>query len=180
MSLGKVIGTIAPTVATLLGGPLAGLAVEVVGNIFGMPNATKEKVTELLQSGQLSGEQIVKLREAEIALKIRTQELGIDLEKLEALDRASARTLWTSFVQAERLFLFMLAYFLIGAFFYSLYFVLTGNLPSDPNHLVLVGAVIGYASAKADQVVGFFFGSSADSRKKTDQLAEAMRRITEK
>jgi hypothetical protein len=38
--------------------------------------------------------------------------------------------------------------------------------------------VIGYASAKADQVVGFFFGSSSDSRKKTDQLADALKNAT--
>ena len=35
---------IAPTIATALGGPLAGLAVDALGAAFGWTDATKEKV----------------------------------------------------------------------------------------------------------------------------------------
>ena len=35
---------IAPTAATLLGGPLAGMAVEAIGNALGVSDATKEKI----------------------------------------------------------------------------------------------------------------------------------------
>jgi hypothetical protein len=178
MNIGQVLKGIAPTVATLLGGPLAGLAVEAVAAVFGMEDATKESVIAKLENTQLSSSDIVKLREAELQLKARAQEIGLDLEKLEQADRQGARILWTALIPNERFFLFLLAYFMIGGFFYAVYYVLAGKLPTDPNHLVLVGAVIGYASAKADQVVGFFFGSSSDSRKKTDQLADALKNAT--
>jgi lysozyme family protein len=36
----------------------------------------------------------------------------------------------------------------------------------------LIGSIVGYFSANAQQVIGFYFGSSAGSAAKTDQLAE--------
>ena len=45
---------IAPTAATLLGGPLAGMAVEAIGSALGVSDATKEKVTEVLQSRKMA------------------------------------------------------------------------------------------------------------------------------
>ena len=41
----------------------------------------------------------------------------------------------------------------------------------------LVGTVIGYVAANAQQVVGYFFGSSKGSADKTDALAAAVRNV---
>ena len=86
-----VLKTVAPTIATVLGGPLAGMAVSVLGEIFGISEPTQEKITDMFQNGQMSGEQIVLLRTAEMNLKIKLKELDIKLEELEVQDRSSAR-----------------------------------------------------------------------------------------
>jgi len=38
---------------------------------------------------------------------------------------------------------------------------------------VMAGTLIGYLSAKADQVLSFFFGSTAGSQRKTELLSKA-------
>ena len=65
------------------------------------------------------------------------------------------------------------------------YALLTGNLSIKDASVVgmvsgFVGTIIGYAAANAQQVVGFFFGSSAGSSKKTDALSDAFVNMTEK
>ena len=69
---------IAPTAATLLGGPLAGMAVEAIGSALGVCDATKEKITEVLQSGTLTAEQTAALRQVDANLKVKLKELDID------------------------------------------------------------------------------------------------------
>lgn len=83
--------TVAPTVATALGGPLAGLAVEAIGSAFGWTDATKEKVEAVLTKGQLSSEQLVQLKLAEQAMLEKERELGFKFAELEMRDRDSAR-----------------------------------------------------------------------------------------
>ena len=80
-----------PTIGNLLGGPLGGAAVEAVGKALGMSEATTDKVQRALTSGNLTAEQIAALQAADLQLKTRMAELGIDAEKLAAEDRASAR-----------------------------------------------------------------------------------------
>lgn len=48
--------------------------------------------------------------------------------------------------------------------------MLFGQVQADT---VLAGTVIGYLSAKAEQVVAYYFGSTAGSAKKSELLAQA-------
>jgi hypothetical protein len=80
-----------PTIGNLLGGPLGGAAVEAVGKALGMSEATTDKVQRALTSGNLTAEQIAALQAADMQLKTRMAELGIDAEKLAAEDRNNAR-----------------------------------------------------------------------------------------
>jgi hypothetical protein len=52
-------------------------------------------------------------------------------------------------------------------FFFIVSLVLSGYAKGDPT---LIGAVVGYVSAKAEQVVGYYFGSSSGSARKTEML----------
>ena len=85
-----------PTIGSLLGGPLGGAAVEAVGKALGMSEATTDNVQKALTSGNLTAEQIAALQAADLQLKTRMAELGIDAEKLAAEDRASARAMQTN------------------------------------------------------------------------------------
>ena len=85
-----------PTIGNLLGGPLVGVAVEAAGKALGLSDATADKVQKALTSGNLTAEQIAALQAADLQLKTRMAELGIDAEKLAAEDRANARAMQTA------------------------------------------------------------------------------------
>ena len=89
------------------------------------------------------------------------ERLGVDLERLANEDRDSARRReinlrdWTPRV---------LAFAILLAFFAMAGGVLFGELKATD---AMAGAIIGYLSAKAEQVVAYYFGSSAGSKQKT-------------
>ena len=82
---------IAPTAATLLGGPLAGMAVDAIGSALGMKDATKDQIKEALSSGNINADQMAALKQVEADLKIKMKELDIKLEEIHTGDRNSAR-----------------------------------------------------------------------------------------
>ena len=148
----------APALATALGGPFAGMAVRVLGEtLLGDAGATEDQVAAAVASAK--PEDLLRLRDADLAFK-----------KHRADARRMAATtgdLWT-----PRL----LAIVVILGFFASALAVFAGVADlAEPSTATLVGAVVGYASAKADQVVAYWFGSSAGSRAKTEELAAMAR-----
>lgn len=157
--------TVAPTVATALGGPLAGLAVEAIGSAFGWTDATKEKVESVLASGQLTGEQMLQLKQAEIALKQRQEELGFQFEELTFKDRDSAREREAAVKDNTNK---ILAYIVVGAFITMVASILMGWSKAES---VMAGTLVGYLSAKAEQVLAYYFGSTKGSADKTAIIA---------
>lgn len=162
------IGAIAPTVATALGGPLAGLAVDAVGSAFGWTDATKEKVEEAFSKGQLTGEQILALKQAEIALVAQEKELGFKFVELEFRDRQGARDMQTatrSLMPAILSALVTLGYFsiLIG--------MMRGALKVDDSQALLI--MLGSLGTAWGAVMAFWFGSTHGSAEKTRLLAAA-------
>ena len=162
------IGAIAPTVATALGGPLAGLAVDAVGSAFGWTDATKEKVEEAFSKGQMTGEQILALKQAEIALVAQEKELGFKFAELEFRDRQGARDMQTatrSLMPAILSALVTLGYFsiLIG--------MMRGALKVDDSQALLI--MLGSLGTAWGAVMAFWFGSTHGSAEKTRLLAAA-------
>jgi hypothetical protein len=159
--------TVAPTVATALGGPLAGLAVNAIGDAFGWEDATKEKVVDMLQSGQLSSEQLAAIKLAEIELKKQEQEQGFRFAELDVKDRDSARRREADTKDNTNR---ILAFVIIAAFIAMVGATLMGWTKAET---VLAGTLIGYLSAKAEQVLAYYFGSTSGSSRKTELLAQA-------
>jgi hypothetical protein len=185
----NVLQSVAPVLATALGGPLAGAAVKVLSNsIFGHENADQTEVSEAVMNG-LSPDAIVKLREVDVAFKTRMRELDIDIARLNAssemaylADTQNARTahagndgvFWLG-IAILLTFACAIAAVLVGSFE-----MLTGGITIKDVGTVatvsgLVGTVIGYVAANAQQVVGYFFGSSKGSADKTTALSNAVR-----
>jgi hypothetical protein len=44
----------------------------------------------------------------------------------------------------------------------------------EPEQLGMVGTIVGYLAAKAEQVASYYFGSSVSSDKKTDAMVKSM------
>jgi hypothetical protein len=101
--LATAISSFAPTLATMLGGPLAGTAVSALEQALGLQKgAGADAITQIVQSGALTPEQLAAVRAADQHHAEVMGQQGIDLQKLaddydtafakiEADDRGSAR-----------------------------------------------------------------------------------------
>lgn len=158
--------SIAPTIATVLGGPLAGMAVEAVGSALGMSDATKDKVTEALQSGNLTGDQIASIKQADQALRIRMRELDIELEKVDAGDRDSARKL---VIEAKEKTPAVLSWLVVTAALGLEGWVMIYGLPAGADAIVL-GRILGTLDAAFMTVLTFWLGTSNSSRRKDETI----------
>lgn len=153
---------IAPGIATALGGPLAGLAVTAISKAL---NIDEDDVKSTIESGRLSADQLSSLKQAEIELQSKAQELGLNFEKLAVDDRKSAREMQVStksFVPALLSILVVCAWALIQ------YFLLTHVIAQEMRELV--ARVLGTLDGALMLVLSFYFGGSSDSQNKDDLL----------
>ena len=86
----SLIKTVAPTIATALGGPLAGAATQAVSTaLLGKPDGTDAEIS--LAAAGASPELLSRVKDAEREFIVTMRELEIDVMKLDVSDRASAR-----------------------------------------------------------------------------------------
>lgn len=167
----NILRVVAPTIATALGGPLAGTAISALSqSLLGRPDGTEEEIATLVTSG--NPDVLLKLKEAENAFVIRMRELDVEVDKLDAGDRDSARKRETSVGGYANP---ILASVIIASFMGMVAFVLVRGLNVPPDQAALIGTLIGYVSAKADQVVSYYFGSSSGSAQK-NAIIERMKK----
>jgi hypothetical protein len=157
------IESIAPTIASCLGGPLAGLAVEAVSKAIGVdPN----QVQDTINSGKLTADQIAQIQAAEISLKEKAQQMGLNFEELAVQDRKSARDMQTttkSFIPP------LLALIITVGFFGILVGMMTGKVTSSDALMLLLGSL----GTAWTGVISFYFGSSASSQNKDALLHQS-------
>lgn len=173
---------------------LIGLAANAVSNATGKTiDPTQAAITTAVANA--SPEEILKLKAADDELKVKMQalgfsheeemlRLGIQEQKVYVDDTADARH---NFSQARGVYwlgICVLVTFagLMGAVLWGCYNLITGGLQiKDPGTVAviftLIGTVVGYLASNAQQVVGFFFGSSHGSQQKTDALSDAVKNI---
>lgn len=174
--IGGVLATLAPTIATMAGGPLAGSAVGALIKGLGLPEGTTPDQIEetVLKSTDPATYAAIKKADQDYAIQLK--EIGIDAEKVAQADRASARE---REIQVRDKTPRNLAYLIIGGFFV---FSATGILiyfkeTLDANKLALlsgfIGTVLGYLVGESKQVIAYYFGSSVGSDKKTDLLNQS-------
>ncbi len=170
----KIIATVAPVLATALGGPLAGVAVGAIakGILPDGTDPTPDNVAAAVMSA--TPDTLIKLKQIELDFAKSMSDAGIKLEEIAANDRDSARK---REVETKDSTTKVLAYVIVGAFIWVVGFTLAGYTTVDS---VLAGTLIGYLSAKAELVSSYYFGSSAGSQRKTDALVEAAKVASER
>ena len=153
---------IAPGIATALGGPLAGLAVTAISKAL---NIDEKDVQSTIEQGKLSADQLSSLKQAELELQAKAQELGLNFEKLAVDDRKSARDMQVStksFVPA------LLSILVVCAWAIIQYFLLTHVIAQEMRELV--ARVLGTLDGALMLVLSFYFGGSSDSQDKDAML----------
>ena len=155
--------TVAPTIATALGGPLAGMAVSAVAKAIGV---SPDEVQDVISSGKLTAEQVASIQIAELELKKQAQSMNLDFAKLMAEDKKSARDMQIatkSWIPA------LLAVFVTIGFFGILLGLMTEHFKTSDALMLMLGSL---ATAWTG-VMAFYFGSSASSQAKTELLAKS-------
>lgn len=157
----SIIGAVAPTLAGMLGGPLAGVAVGALSKaVLGTEEGTIADIGNAVVQG-IKPEVWAEIKRAELNIVLELEKLSTKKHEIDAADRASARARQIAMKDRSTV---VLAWLLIGAFIGTSIGVLFGNLKADS---VLAGTIIGYVFAMAQQVVGYYFGSSSGSAAKT-------------
>ena len=160
--------SVAPTVAAALFGPLGAVAIASVGELLGVSEATKDKISDIILTGQMTPEQVGKLKELELEYQNNEKERGFKYAELSFKDRDSARTANVSGGTQKPLF--WLSLLLLSITLGTECMVLFKGYPEGTDPLV-VGRVLGLMDAVAMLVLSYWYGTTNGSAMKTELLA---------
>lgn len=156
--------TLVPMLGTALGGPLGGAAAAFIADKLGIENKTLEAVSEVLNSGKLSADQIAALKLAEIDFQKFLQQNRIDLARLDVDNTKSARDMAST---TKSLTPAVMSYLITAGFFGILGYMMSSSYQSSEPLLVMLGSL----STAWVAVVNFWFGSSHGSHVKDKLMA---------
>lgn len=163
-TFGPLIGSVAPTIATALGGPVAGLAVKALsGALFGHGDASQDEIQTALANP--TAEQLAALKKVDNDFKVQMKALDIDLERIAAGDRASARDMQK---ETKDWIPRALAVSVTIGFFAILLYMLIYGLPTTGNEALLL--LLGALQTAWGGIIAFYFGSSSGSQQKDKMI----------
>lgn len=159
MNLKTIIGSVAPTLATALGGPVAGAAMSSLATLFGCEK-DEEAIFKAFTAADPS--KLSELKKLDYDFKVEMKKLDIDVYKIDADDRANAREREIKTGDKTQT---ILAYMITFGYFSVLAFIIKFGLPESNNEalLILLGALSG---AWGSSIVTYYFGSSKSSSDK--------------
>jgi len=176
----KIVGTVAPAVASAFGTPAMGVAVAALSNvIFGRVDASADEVAGAIANGQLTGEQLVAIRQADNDFKVKMGQMGLDLQKLELdteqaylkdVQDARARQVATKDPTPQ---VILSVLFLLWAATFALFYF--APLPTDEFLRALIVRAYATIETGLTGAIAYFIGSSRGSR----QSGDAVRKIAE-
>lgn len=151
---GKLIENVAPTIATALGGPVAGMAVKALSNaLLGHGDGSEDDIRTALATA--TPDQIASIRKVDNDFKVQMKSLDIDLVEIAASDRASAREMaigTQSFTPS------VMSYVIVMCWAVIQYFLFTHVIEASMRELI--ARVLGTLDGALMLVLSFWFGSS--------------------
>jgi hypothetical protein len=156
--LKNIVGAVAPTLGTALGGPMGGMAAKTIASVLGCDESPKsiQKAIE-----QATPEQMLELKKAEQAFEVQMKELEVDVFKLEVADTQDARKAFSKDWTTRIMGIATLGGFLGYIFLVTLQ-------PPEQNSEALINLVLGYLGGLASAVISFYFGASHGGDKKDE------------
>ena len=154
----NIIGAVAPTIGTALGGPMGNMAANMVADALGC-EPTPKKIEQAVQSA--TPEQLAELKKIDADFEVKMKELDVDIYALQTKDIQDARGKfskdWTSKI---------IGVTVVGGFMG--YIFLVTLQPPEQNSEALINLVLGYLGGLASAVISFYFGASNAKGKKDD------------
>lgn len=160
-----IVGAVAPGIASALGGPLAGLAIGTLSErLLGKQDAGESELAAAIVGG--GADTMLKLKDADNAFVVELSKLNIDLERINAADRASAREreIRTGDTATPRILAGLIT---LGFFGILAQMLLVGKPEHGGDALMILLGALGSAFLA---VVNYFFGSSNGSAAKNEAL----------
>ena len=154
-SVKGIIGAVAPTIGTALGGPMGGMAAKMVSEVLGVDNDPK-KIEQAIQAA--TPEQLAELKKIDKDFDIKMKELDVDLYALETADIQSARGMFSKDWTAR-----IIGITVVGGFMG--YIFLVTLQPPEQNSEALINLVLGYLGGLASAIISFYFGASNTNKK---------------
>jgi len=160
----NILAKIAPTVATVIGGPVAGYVTQLVTTKLGLNDgASLDEINQSLHGADPAT--IAEIKKIEADYKKELLKHNIKIEELNTSDRDSARN---REINIGGYTTPTLATIILLGFFAVVYHLLFGVGPANDIALVIIGSV----GTLATQVVNYYFGSSSGSKQKSEMLGK--------
>jgi hypothetical protein len=160
----SLLANVAPVIGSAIGGPFGALAGAAVKAVLGLgEDADEAAIAKGLEKA--TPEQLISLKQAEKQFVLDLERLGIDREKLAAEDRASARA---REIALRDLAPRILALVIVAGWIGLSWLVFSHDLPAANKDFIL--RTLGTVDAALMLVLAYYFGSSAGSARKTEQL----------
>ena len=153
--LKNLVGSVAPTLGAALGGPLCGMASQVICDVLGCQNNQKS-IQNAINSA--TPQQMLELKKAEQQFEVQMKELDVDVFKLEVEDKKDARGKFSKDWTAR-----IMGIATVGGFLG--YIFLVTLQPPEQNSEALINLVLGYLGGLASAVISFYFGASNSNDK---------------
>lgn len=153
--IANLVGSVAPTIATALGGPLAGTAATAIAQVLGVNAQDPKALERAVQTA--TPEQLTEIKKAELDFEARMKELDVDIFALETADKQDARKNFSKDWTAK-----LIALTMVG--FFCGYIGMITVMPPEQNSMELINLVLGYLGGLVSAVVSFYFGASNSSK----------------
>lgn len=161
-----LIGSVAPTLATALGGPLAGMAVKTLSKtLLGKDNGKTDEIEQALAGA--SPETLLALKKADQDFEVQMKELDIRVDELGNEDRDSARN---REIQLKDKTPARLSFFVTCGFFGILGYLMKYGVPPQGGEALLI--MLGSLGTAWTGIIGYYFGSSAGSKAKNEMITK--------
>jgi len=153
-TFGPLVSSVAPTIATALGGPVAGMAVKALSNaLLGHADGTEDEINAALANP--TADQLAALKKIDADFKVQMKSLDIDLERIAASDRDSARNYA---IMTHDLTPRILAVIVVVAWGCVQWFMLHNIIPTEMRELI--ARVLGTLDGALMLVLSYYFGSA--------------------
>lgn len=162
----KGLASIAPMIATVLGGPFAAAAVTALEGVFGLSNATPDQLNASVAS--MTPDQHIALVKANNDLQVAmetayTNQMAIKQNVIQSSmdDEASARNMQNDSVNKVRIELIRwLGLFTLVVFAGSGFLYFRGTIQGDEGYMI--GSINAGILGMWMMVLGFYFGTGVD------------------
>lgn len=161
----NAVATVAPAIATAIGGPAAGLAISALGRVLlGKSDATEDEVAEAVANG-MTGDQLLLLKKEENAFKLEMARIAQteDAAVLADVQDARRRQVETKDYMPQTIF-----FMLMAVYVFEICLFWFGAVPSDEFVRALMTRAFSTVEVGLTGAIAFFIGSSRGSKRAGD------------